>query len=76
MEFPCKTGFSESLRFIVDKLVSEENHLRELKESGGKAELYLQLPGSVNNGDTIESKLIKKIGDLGIDLLVEVFPGQ
>ncbi len=75
LEFPCESGFSEKILYIVDKLSKEEKNLRDHKASGGKIEIYLQLPGSINNGDTIESELLKKIGYLGIDLLVEIFPG-
>lgn len=76
LEFPCKAGFSENLNFIVDKLVMEEDCIHDLKTSGGKAELYLQFPGSINNGGSIDSSLLKKLGDLGVDLLFEVFPGM
>jgi hypothetical protein len=35
---------------------------------------FLQLPGSINNGDEIEAIHLKRMGELGIDFSIEVFP--
>lgn len=76
MEFPCEEGFKKHLVIVIDRLLAEEETLHAFRLSGGKIEIYLQLPGSVNNGDTIDSMFLKTMGELGIDLLIEVFPGM
>jgi len=72
-EYPVEAGFSNELEATVARLLQAQDHIRDLKTSGGKVEIYLQLSGSINNGDSIDSALLKKIGELGVDLLVEVF---
>ena len=76
MDFACEEGFTKHLMGAIDRLLAEEETLHAFRLSGGKIEIYLQLPGSVNNGDTIDSILLKTMGELGIDLLIEVFPGM
>lgn len=75
LEFPSEEGFIEQLMYIIDLLVKEKETLYDLKTTGGSIEIYLQLSGSINNGDTINSSLLKIMGDLGVDLLIEVFVG-
>lgn len=43
--------------------------------SGGRIEIYLQLSGSINNGGTIDSKLLKRMAMLSVNFLIEVFEG-
>jgi hypothetical protein len=74
LEFPGEAGFREKLVFAIDRLTRVKKNIHDFKSSGGKIEIYLQLSGSINNGDTIESALIKTMGELGVDLLIEVFP--
>jgi hypothetical protein len=77
LEYPINeevSGFKVQLVLAINRLMREQKTLRDLKASGGIIEIYLQLPGSVNNGDTIESALLKKMVELGIDLSTEVFP--
>lgn len=74
LEFPGEAGFREKLVLAIDRLMRVKKNIHEFKSSGGKIEIYLQLTGSINNGDTIESALIKTMGELGVDLLIEVFP--
>lgn len=76
LDFVSQDGFAEQLAVVMDRLVTARKHLQAFRLSGGKIEIYLQLPGSVNNGDTIDSMLLKTMGELGIDLLIEVFPGM
>jgi len=46
----------------------------DIKSTGGAIEIYLQLPGAENNGGEIKSENLKRLSDLGVDLLIEVFP--
>jgi hypothetical protein len=74
VEFPAEKGFKETLVALINKLSDIENNLHDFRISGGKIEFYLQLPGSINNGDTIESEQLEALGKMGVDLLIEVFP--
>lgn len=74
LRFSSDEGFKEEMASTVRSLIAAGQEFRDLKATGGKIELYLQLPGSVNNGGTFESSVLKTLGELGVDLLVEVFP--
>ena len=72
-EYPVEAGFSNELKATITRLVQVKDHIRDIKKSGGKVEIYLQLSGSITNGDSIDSTLLKKMGELEVDLLLEVF---
>lgn len=74
LEFFAKEGFFDKFELAINHFIKVEQELSSLIESGGKAELYLQLPGNLNNGGTIESKYCLILGELGVNLLIEVFP--
>lgn len=73
-EFSAKSGFSTLIKDTSTLLKKHQGLIRELKSSGGTVEIYLTLPGSFNNGDTIEATDLKAIGSLGVNLSIEVFP--
>jgi hypothetical protein len=74
IEFSEKKGFSSTLANVINRLQKIQKEIEELKQTGGFIELYFQFPGSVNNGDTIPSSQLKILGELGVDLSLEVFP--
>lgn len=74
IEYHPETGFRDALISVVDKLSEIDDDLHDFRVTGGKIEIYIQMPGSINNGDTIESEYLKRLGMLGVDLLIEVFP--
>jgi hypothetical protein len=73
-EFEIEENFSGQFLLATDILVKAKDAVRDIKESGGRIELYLNLPGSVNIGDTIDSTVLCKLGKMGVDLSIEVFP--
>jgi hypothetical protein len=75
LDFPSEDGFVKQLVFTLDLLINVKETLHDFKISGGKIEIYLQLSGAVNNGDAIDSALLYTMGELGVDLLIEVFIG-
>ncbi len=42
--------------------------------SGGEITLSVHLPGRVNLGDSFDANKLLRIGRLGVELSVEVFP--
>ena len=43
---------------------------------GGNTQLYVQLPGDVNNGSAFPWELLKKLSDIRIGLGIEVLPNS
>jgi hypothetical protein len=74
IEYSAKDGFRKEIETLVRKVEDADDAFRNFVSSGGTIEIYLQLPGSINNGGIIESKLLTSMGQLGIRLLIEVFP--
>ena len=74
LKFTEGESFKKNLIIAIDRLKKISETVVDIKSSGGKIEIYLQLPGSINNGGTIETKILKTMCDLNIDLLIEVFP--
>lgn len=75
-EFDCEDGFNIPIAAIIDRLMEHAEILDEFTWSGGKIEIYLQLPGFVNNGDAIDAALLKKMAKMSIELAIEVFPNM
>ena len=73
-EFPDAWGWKEKLLFLLDVLTNEGKELSKLTASGGRIEFYMHLPGRVNHGDTLEPPLLQRMGEMGIELTIEVFP--
>lgn len=67
--------FSKDVTRLVSIVSSNIDSLEEFKETGGKIEIYLFLPGKTNVGDSIDASVLLLMGNLGIDLLIEVMPG-
>jgi hypothetical protein len=73
-DFSIKRGFSEPLMQFVDKLVQSKKIVDSIIQSGGSSSIYLQLAGAKNNGSTVKSETLKILGELGVNLEIEVFP--
>ena len=74
IEFSAKEGFKRNITEAIECLLHIKNEIQNLRSTGGRFEVYLQLPGCINNGDTITSTYLQIFGELGVDLLIEVFP--
>lgn len=66
LEFPGEGGFGKQLFVAIERLVNAEKIVSDLRESGGKIEIYLQLSGAINNGDTIKGKRISPGLPIGV----------
>jgi len=65
---------SDGLLEILDDVYPNRYFLKEITDSSSIVQLYLQLPGSVNQGETIDSSILQRMGDMGISFGIEVFP--
>ena len=74
LEFEPKDGFKNRLVEAVNLLSREQATVRELLATGGTVEIYVQLTGWINNGDSIDTPLLRMMAGLGATLSVEVFP--
>jgi hypothetical protein len=73
-DFSIKKGFIGPVMQFVDKLIHSKKNVENIIKSGGRSTIYIQLSGSKNNGCTIKSETLKTLGELGVDLEIEVFP--
>jgi hypothetical protein len=64
----------DSLLNVVTFLEQHKVFLRKITLQGGTVELYVQLPGDTNIGDTLPWDLLGRMGNLRVSLSVEVFP--
>jgi hypothetical protein len=66
--------FSAALESILRTLETNRSLLRRIDKTGGTTELFLQLPGDANVGDTLAWETLKRFAELRIGLSVETFP--
>jgi len=69
-----KKRLATSVERIVDSMTLHKRFFRKLCRQGGNTQLYVQLPGDVNNGATFPWHLLMKMSDIRIGLGIEVFP--
>jgi Domain of unknown function (DUF4279) len=66
--------FFEEVEHILLGLKTHKEFFAKILGEGGFAEIYLQLPGQVNQGSSAKPSLLQSIADLGLHLGIEVFP--
>jgi len=59
---------------LANRLKRHRAFLHHIPASSGKSEIYVQLHGWKNTGDTPSPKTLKLLADLNILLSIEVFP--
>ncbi len=69
-------GFANDVKKALGLLEKKNVKIAELIASGGRVSITLDFQGVINNGDEIDSPILKKIGDLGINFGIEIFPAQ
>jgi hypothetical protein len=73
-DFSITKGFVGPVMYLVGKLIQYRKIVEDIVQSGGTSSIYIQLAGAKNNGGTIKSQTLKILGELGVDLEIEVFP--
>ena len=66
--------FFETAVGFLSKLEAAEDFLRNLLASGGRVRIAIHLPGHTNVGDSISPSNLHRMGRLGIQLTIEIFP--
>ena len=66
--------FFETVMELLEKLEAASEYVMNLSSSGGRISLIVHLPGHTNIGDVIKPADLMRIGRLGVELGVEVFP--
>lgn len=64
----------EALAQIVTFLEGHKAFIKKLCLHGASFELYVQLPGTTNIGDSISWDLLRRMSQLRVSLGIEVFP--
>ncbi len=75
-EFSSYDELASLISKVVCILETKIQIVSEVKSSGGCAEIYLQFNGEENIGCVINCSDLIKMGEIGVDLLIEVFPGM
>jgi len=73
-EYSIKEGFAGALMQCIKQLIQYKNIVEDIIQSGGKSSICIALTGAKNNGGTIKFETLKILGELGVDLDIEVFP--
>ena len=66
--------FSAEINDLISYLAPHRDSLHRIKKEGGRTEIYLGLPGSINTGDTLPLETLTKLVDLKVELSIEIFP--
>ncbi|SEA75069.1 hypothetical protein SAMN05216411_1274 [Nitrosospira multiformis] len=61
---------------VVDDLLQHKEIFRRIREDGGRAEFFIGWFSSGNTGDTFSHDLLRKMGELKIDLALDVYGSE
>jgi hypothetical protein len=61
---------------MIDALMPAAHLLQQIVATGGSAQLVLDFEGCKNIGDAIPAAELARLGQLGMSLGIEVFPGE
>ncbi|MDR3157488.1 MAG: DUF4279 domain-containing protein [Zoogloeaceae bacterium] len=64
---------NEMLARIIIELLPHKNLFHRIRSEGGRAEFFIGWFSTGNTGDTLGHDMLKKMGDLGIDLALDVY---
>src|SRR5712692_4525972 len=67
-------NFFKKVDRLAHRLKPHKAFLHEISASGGKSEIYIQLPGTLNVGDSLDPRTLGLLAELNVLLSVEVFP--
>jgi hypothetical protein len=67
-------GFACQIDSVLERLLPAKEFFLEISDTGGMAQLYLQLPGDQNLGDELDWNILGKFVDLRLAFSVETFP--
>jgi hypothetical protein len=66
--------FLKRVERLANRLKRHKTFLHEMSASGGRCEMYIQLPGTKNIGDSVQPATLRLLAELDILLSIEVFP--
>lgn len=64
----------DALAHVMTFLEGHKGFIKKLCLQGASFELYVQLPGATNIGDSISWELLRRMSQLRVSLGIEVFP--
>lgn len=73
-EYEGDSGFFEETERLLAQFALHKDFFVRIAKEGGYAEIYLQLPGDVNQGSSVKPSVLKLMSELGLHLGAEVFP--
>ena len=66
--------FSNGITSLLDALAPAAASIKAVRETGGSAQLILELDGTRNIGDVIQASQLRRLDELGLDFGLEVYP--
>ncbi|MEZ5489191.1 MAG: DUF4279 domain-containing protein [Gammaproteobacteria bacterium] len=69
-------GLTRSIDKLIDPLLANREVIRKFVSRGGDINIYLQLNGKLNTGDSLPVSMLRDLSDLGVSLDIEVFPNN
>jgi hypothetical protein len=63
-----------AIALALDRLSAARTFLATLRDTGGRAELIISLPGDTHRGASVSPERLEALADLGVSLGIEVFP--
>lgn len=63
----------EMLDRVADDLLQHEDFFHRIRDGGGRTEFFIGWYSSRNTGDTFNNLLLSKLGELRIDLALDVY---
>jgi hypothetical protein len=63
----------EMLSRVADEFFQKKDFFHQVRESNGRSELFIGWYSSGNTGDCFNHVLLSKLGELGIDLALDVY---
>lgn len=73
-DYEVETRFFEQMERLLDQLALHKDFFLKIAKEGGNVQLYFNLPGEVNQGDTAKPSMLNLMSELELHLGVELFP--
>jgi hypothetical protein len=66
--------FFDEIERLLIQFAPHKNFFHKIAKEGGYSEIYLQLPGNINQGSSVKPSVLKLMADIELKFGVEVFP--
>jgi hypothetical protein len=75
-EYEVDTKFFEEMEKLLSRFILHKAFFLRISKESGSAQLYVNFPGDINQGDTAKPSMLKLMSELELHLGAEVFPNM